>query len=147
MTYTPDSLRSLAEARKNECGRMVYEEMLGAADAWQADIGMWKDAERHVDRLEADNAALRERLEDAMDVTLAYCRDVQTALRRTTDGTTADLRDGKHITEPLSAREIIAAIESDTITDGYSTWSAVCPKCGGRMQVVRPGCVQCSECG
>jgi len=37
--YTPDSLRALAEARKNECGRMVYEEMLGAADAWEAQEG------------------------------------------------------------------------------------------------------------
>ncbi len=36
----------------------------------------------------------------------------------------------------------------DLITDGYSFFSARCPKCGGlTMRVVRPGSVQCQECG
>jgi len=34
----------------------------------------------------------------------------------------------------------------DMITDGYSWYAAKCPKCGGQMQIVRPGKVQCSEC-
>lgn len=34
-----------------------------------------------------------------------------------------------------------------TITDDYgNTWAATC-ECGGKMQVVRPGKVQCAECG
>jgi len=48
----------------------------------------------------------------------------------TTDGTTAVLRD------------------TDYITDGYQTWPKRCAMCGqDTMQVVRPGKVQCSECG
>ena len=37
----------------------------------------------------------------------------------------------------------------DTIADGHgSAWSIVCPDCGKRtMHVVRPGKVQCGECG
>lgn len=37
----------------------------------------------------------------------------------------------------------------DTIEDGFgSVWSAWCPECGKRtMNVVRPGQVQCSNCG
>lgn len=36
----------------------------------------------------------------------------------------------------------------DLITDGYSFFSARCPRCGGlTMRVVRPGKVQCEVCG
>lgn len=36
----------------------------------------------------------------------------------------------------------------DTITDGDTTWSAYCQDCGKKtMQVVRPGKIQCSNCG
>jgi hypothetical protein len=36
----------------------------------------------------------------------------------------------------------------NTITDGETTWSAYCSYCGAKaMQVVRPGKVQCSNCG
>ena len=35
---------------------------------------------------------------------------------------------------------------SQFITDGYSYCPAQCPKCGGRMQVVRIGDFRCSEC-
>lgn len=36
----------------------------------------------------------------------------------------------------------------DTITDGDTKWSAYCPECGKKtMQVVRPGKIQCSNCG
>ena len=34
----------------------------------------------------------------------------------------------------------------DMITDGYSWYAAKCPRCGGQMQIVRPGKVQCSQC-
>jgi len=35
----------------------------------------------------------------------------------------------------------------DMITDGYSFYSALCPKCDGlTMRMVRPGKVQCSQC-
>ena len=37
---------------------------------------------------------------------------------------------------------------TETITDDYQTWSKTCPMCGqDTMQVVRPGKVQCSNCG
>ena len=38
---------------------------------------------------------------------------------------------------------------TDTISDSFgSTWSAYCPECGKKtMQVVRPGKVQCANCG
>ena len=69
----PDSLRVAALLFKwpHDAGMTLdgfdsAEKFLDAhADAWKADIGMWKDAERHVDRLEAKNAALRQRLEVA----------------------------------------------------------------------------------
>jgi hypothetical protein len=35
----------------------------------------------------------------------------------------------------------------DMITDGYSWYAAKCVRCGGLRQVVRPGKVQCPECG
>lgn len=37
----------------------------------------------------------------------------------------------------------------DILKDGHgSQVSIVCPQCGGRtMQIVRPGKIQCSECG
>jgi len=36
----------------------------------------------------------------------------------------------------------------ETITDDYQTWSKTCPMCDqDTMQVVRPGKVQCSNCG
>ena len=36
----------------------------------------------------------------------------------------------------------------NTITDDYQVWSKTCPMCGqDTMQVVRPGKVQCSNCG
>jgi hypothetical protein len=36
----------------------------------------------------------------------------------------------------------------NTITDGETTWSAYCSYCGAKaMQVVRPGKIQCSNCG
>ena len=36
----------------------------------------------------------------------------------------------------------------DTIDDGYQAWDIHCEECNQRtMQVVRPGKVQCSECG
>lgn len=39
--------------------------------------------------------------------------------------------------------------DGDTIEDGFgSEWSAWCPKCGEKsMEVVRPGKVQCGNCG
>lgn len=41
------------------------------------------------------------------------------------------------------------ALDPDTISDGFGlTCSVVCPQCGKRtMEVVRPGKVQCSNCG
>jgi hypothetical protein len=95
--------------------------------------------------LKADNAALREALrwmvnvangvgksggepwsdewKDATDAGMAALAS------HTTDGTTADLCD------------------TDLITDDCGNyWHPFCPTCGGRMQVVRPGKVQCSEC-
>ena len=46
-------------------------------------------------------------------------------------------------------QQIVKIIEQDnTITDDYQTWSKTCPMCGqDTMQVVRPGKVQCSNCG
>lgn len=36
----------------------------------------------------------------------------------------------------------------DLITDGFSFYPARCPKCDGlTMRVVRPGKIQCQECG
>jgi hypothetical protein len=39
--------------------------------------------------------------------------------------------------------------DEETISDGFgSTWSKTCPRCKGRtMDVVRPGEVQCVNCG
>jgi hypothetical protein len=35
----------------------------------------------------------------------------------------------------------------DTITDGHgNVWPRTCHKCGGKMQVVRPGYARCGEC-
>lgn len=61
--YTPDSLRALAHSISELAPNVDLFDL--AADAWDADYGMWKDAKRHVDRLEDDNAALRYRLEAA----------------------------------------------------------------------------------
>ena len=37
--------------------------------------------------------------------------------------------------------------EPDTIEDGFgNVWSSVCTQCGGSLEVVRPGKVQCPEC-
>lgn len=38
-------------------------------------------------------------------------------------------------------------VGTDTITDGEQTWSATCPECGKWLCVVRPGKVQCDNCG
>ena len=62
--YTPDSLWALGERIDPNGNSSTATAIYAHADAWEADIGMWKDAERHVDRLDADNAALRERLEN-----------------------------------------------------------------------------------
>ena len=38
--------------------------------------------------------------------------------------------------------------DKNTISDGYVKWSIWCPVCGCKtMQVVRPGKVQCINCG
>ena len=39
--------------------------------------------------------------------------------------------------------------DDDTISDGFgSAWSAWCPSCGEKtMEIVRPGKVQCGNCG
>lgn len=39
--------------------------------------------------------------------------------------------------------------DADTISDGFgSTWSKTCAMCGKKtMEIVRPGKVQCGECG
>jgi hypothetical protein len=39
--------------------------------------------------------------------------------------------------------------EEDTISDGFgSVWSAICPQCHERtIEIVRPGKVQCTNCG
>jgi len=47
--------------------------------------------------------------------------------------------------DPVPVDELPMA--PDMITDGYSFYSALCPKCGGlTMRMVRPGKVQCGEC-
>ena len=46
----------------------------------------------------------------------------------------------KHLLEGISDKK--------TIDDGFgNSWSAKCSECGGKMEVVRPGKVQCSKCG
>lgn len=52
----------------------------------------------------------------------------------------------------LSAVDSVVGIKwpsSDTIEDGYGgAWSAWCPECGRKtMQIMRPGKVQCANCG
>ena len=43
---------------------------------------------------------------------------------------------------------LYVAGDEDTITDGYAEWSAWCCMCGNKtMQIVRPGKVQCANCG
>ena len=38
--------------------------------------------------------------------------------------------------------------DGEILTDGHGgCWDPVCPECGGGMEVVRPGKVQCTECG
>jgi len=47
--------------------------------------------------------------------------------------------------DPVPVDELPMA--PDMITDGYSFYSALCPKCDGlTMRMVRPGKVQCSQC-
>ena len=47
-----------------------------------------------------------------------------------------------------SGRSVTDKIQEGTIEDGYgSVWSDTCPSCGGKMQVVRPGKIQCCNCG
>ena len=47
--------------------------------------------------------------------------------------------------DPVPVDELPMA--PDMITNGYSFYSARCPKCDGlTMRVVRPGKVQCSQC-
>ena len=46
------------------------------------------------------------------------------------------------------ATMIGSKLRETNITDGYQWWSKECAKCHKpTMQVVRPGKVQCSECG
>jgi hypothetical protein len=56
-------------------------------------------------------------------------------------------------TEIKYARDLLYILEQeilgDTIEDGHGGfWSSVCPECGEKaMHIVRPGKVQCSNCG
>lgn len=58
----------------------------------------------------------------------------------------------KQLVEYLSAiivKKVLpaVAIRRPTISDGFgNTWDAECPKCGGEMQVVRPGDARCWRC-
>lgn len=37
---------------------------------------------------------------------------------------------------------------TQTIEDGFgNTWENICHRCGGELSVVRPGKVQCNDCG
>jgi hypothetical protein len=51
---TPDALKAqLASWRNRFISTDEFKEcVISCADAWAGDVGMWKDAERHVDRLE-----------------------------------------------------------------------------------------------
>ncbi len=48
---------------------------------------------------------------------------------------------------PPAQGEAPADAKSEVLDDGFGNqWDAKCPDCGGRMEIVRPGKVQCSAC-
>lgn len=50
--------------------------------------------------------------------------------------------------EAKCVKELDEAFDKDLISDGFgSVWHATCTTCGGRLEVVRPGKVQCPKCG
>ena len=45
-------------------------------------------------------------------------------------------------------RAYILSLKADVLEDGFgNAWSPTCPECGGRMEIVRPGKVQCENEG
>ena len=64
-SMTPDELRRLAEARKNECGRMVYDAMRAAADALDAAAAAQQTLLAALNESTCENDTLRTRLEEA----------------------------------------------------------------------------------
>lgn len=55
----------------------------------------------------------------------------------------------EHTNKGYRVQAHIPSKPEDVIEDGFgSSWSAYCPECGNKsMHVVRPGKVQCSNCG
>jgi len=80
----------------------------------------------------------------------ALRREIE-GLRDALRGTTEFLEDNdEYPMEQHALRVAKAALAGkDTIEDGFgSEWSAWCPMCKKKtMEIVRPGMVQCSECG
>jgi hypothetical protein len=131
---TPNGLRAYAEAGISLGPNML----LAAADAWKklqneydglADIadGFYKRVNDWV----AENDELSGRLKAAEKVREAVTQDIANGHMRGT--------------MPLT---IAALVGEETITDGYQVWPKRCAMCGkDTMSIVRPGKVQCEECG
>ena len=73
------------------------------------------------------------------------CRDCNLAIGIVDENVTTLRR----IIDYLTDVDVETMSMPDTISDGFgSTWSSWCPECGKKtMQVVRPGSVQCGNCG
>lgn len=165
MTTTPGTLREVVGriARRLHIGDLVQSDevnkLYAAVAAWEFTLD---DAAGMTRQLEADREqlreygeeifALRKRLETtehalvvagntAMELSkrLEEAEKENRALRANTS---------QSVLRRLDAQAALAPDAPDTITDGYMLTSVVCPECGkATMQVVRPGKVQCSECG
>jgi len=148
MKESPDSLRKCADVA-DWCGEYkpseIAADIRAHADAWDKEI--WS----HEDFLVKLCALLRLPYELSgepdvlarIDALEGLCRRASELIYPEYHTGTVPPNEGE---QWLNDCDIL--VPEDTISDGFGNeWAATCEHCGGKMQVVRPGKVQCAECG
>jgi hypothetical protein len=124
------------------------EKLKQARDLWMAEA---EDEPRHMTEISDANGVLmmevtrlRSALEEISNLHCQYEKAGQYEI---------GVVDGHRCAAAVASKALIGEGETttptDVITDGHGgRWSRTCPRCGkDTMHVVRPGEVQCRECG
>ncbi len=144
MNYTPEALRGYAETAEEDSRPDIAAVLRAFADAWEADrteLAEWRQCGKDL-TLWGDFVSLRKRLELYQEIAKAADIDLEQSAASTERMRAPDAQPSEVVTGQNKPEELF-------ITDGFgNTWSIICPYCGKfSMHVVRPGKVQCSECG